>query len=67
MLGKSCDEDRRAARVGILVADLADTAGDHIVDKARVQVVAVDERPDDRGVEIRGVDPGECTARLALA
>ena len=56
----------RAPDVERLVARLADTSRDDVVDESGVEARALDQGGEHRGEQIGGVDPGQRAARLPL-
>src|SRR5690606_31286195 len=64
-LGEAGGEDGVAADVEALVADLHDTAHDHVLDEGRIEVVALDERLQDLPGQVGGVPAGELSVALA--
>ena len=63
-LGEPGGERRVATHVDGLVADLHDTAHDHVFDQRRVEVVAGDERPQRVRREVDGVHVLELPLRF---
>jgi hypothetical protein len=58
-LREASRQSRRPRDVAGLRSDLVQAAKDHIVDRCRVDRVALDEGPDDVGSEIRGMCRGQ--------
>lgn len=65
VFGPAGGEHGEPADVAGLVADLGDTAPDHVVDRAGVDAGALDERLQHLGRQIRRVDRGEGAVALA--
>ena len=64
VLGEARREPAHPADRGLL-ADLRDTADDHVVDEVRVDARALDDRADDVRAEVGGVPPGQRAAAPA--
>ena len=65
VVGQPGDQPRRARDVAGLRADRVAAADDHVVDGARVDAGALDQRREHVGAEVGGVHRGQRAAALA--